>query len=192
MQLVEIFSLLILLLISSFTFFVIICLIIKSKLETISGSLIVCLSIDVIEIIPGYVSMQHLIRMHLMRPWTYHSSIQLCPVFFISSLSLMFALFLIDLLRLFFFLGVPVNQHIRRSLILIDSCDFEYNILYLDNILTINNNLLGLLLKLFLLPDVILIEILSWRECDNLEDPWLKIFIFTYLVDSLEDFDSHA
>ena len=162
MQFLEIFNLLILLLLSSFTFFLVKHLIIKGEQETTIRSLIgVCLSIDIIEVIPRSVSVHGFIRMNLVRPRTNQASIQLAPILFISSLSSLFFLILIDLLRLIFIFGITVDQYIGGCLILIDGCDFEYDIFHLDFTLSIYDDLLSLLLKLFFFPDVLLIEIFS-------------------------------
>jgi hypothetical protein len=131
------------------------------------------------------------IRMNLVRPRTNQASIQLAPIF-ISSHSSLFFLILIDLLRLIFIFGITVDQCFGGCLILIDGCDFEYNIFHLDFTLSIYDDLLSLLLKFFFFPDVILIEFFSLHECDYLEYHWIKFFVFTYLVDSLKYFDSHV
>ena len=69
MQFLEIFNLLILLLLSSFTFFLVKDLIIKGEQETTIRSLIgVCLSIDIIEVIQRSLSERVVIRVNLVRP----------------------------------------------------------------------------------------------------------------------------
>ena len=76
----------------------------------------------------------------------------------------MFALFLIHLLRLMILLfGVPsLDQHIGGCLILVDSGDFEYDIINLEDLsVVINNDLLCLFLKFFLLFNIVLIEVYS-------------------------------
>jgi hypothetical protein len=138
-------------------------LIIKRELETVIWSLIgVCLSIDIIEVIPRSLIVHVFIRMNLLRPRTNQaSSVQYAPIFFISSLSSLFFHFLIDLLRLIIIFVITVNQYIGGCLILIDGCDFKYDIFHLYNILTIYDDLLCLLLKLFIIHDVLLIEFFS-------------------------------
>ena len=159
----DIINFLILLLLSSFTFFVVKHLIIKRELETILRSLIsVCYSINIIEVIPrSRIFVHTFIRMNLVRPRTNQISVQLPLIFFISSISSLFFLFLIDLLRLILFFFITVDQYIRGCLILIDGCDFEYDIFNLDYALSIYDDLLCLLLILFIIPDVLLIEFFS-------------------------------
>ena len=88
--------------------------------------------IDIIKVIPRSLSVQVFIRINFVLSRTNQASAQPTPIFFICTLSTLFFLFLIDLLRLILFFGITVDHYIVGSLILIDGCNFEYDIFDLD------------------------------------------------------------